>query len=81
MLRFLELLSNYKEETAIRMQKRHENIVSQLKKELRKDGEEDKNKMIVSVLFLQIEHFTIVNIQKVIPSFLSECPTKRKTSM
>lgn len=50
MLRFLELLSNYKEETAMRMQKRHENIVSQLKKELRKDGEADKNKMAVSIL-------------------------------
>lgn len=50
-------MSNYKEETAIRMQKRHENIVSQLKKELRKDGEEDRNKMIVSILLMPMYIF------------------------
>lgn len=36
----------------MRMQKRHENIISQLKKELRKDGEADKNRMIVRTVML-----------------------------
>lgn len=43
------LLSNYKEDIAMRMQKRHENIVSQMKKDLRKDGEADKKRMNVSI--------------------------------
>lgn len=44
-LRFLDLLANQKEEIAIRMQKRHEHIVAQMKKELRKEGEKGSKKM------------------------------------
>ncbi|KAJ8970893.1 hypothetical protein NQ314_000980 [Rhamnusium bicolor] len=41
--RFLKSLSDHKEEIAMRMQRRHENIVTQMKKELRKEGEKKKN--------------------------------------
>ncbi|GJQ82431.1 hypothetical protein Trydic_g11845 [Trypoxylus dichotomus] len=37
--KFLRLLANQKEEMALRMQRRHDNIVSQMKKELRIEGE------------------------------------------
>ncbi|XP_022914679.2 myosin heavy chain, clone 203-like [Onthophagus taurus] len=37
--KFIELMANQKEEIAIRMQRRHDNIVSQMKKELRIEGE------------------------------------------
>lgn len=37
--KFLECLSAYKENIAVRMQRRHETIVSQMKKEMRKEGE------------------------------------------
>lgn len=40
--KFLECLSAYKELIARRMQRRHENIVSQMKKEMRKEGEKKK---------------------------------------
>ncbi|RZC43002.1 uncharacterized protein BDFB_011753, partial [Asbolus verrucosus] len=42
---FLELLSNHKEEIAIRIHRRHENIASQMKRELRR--EDDKGKKLV----------------------------------
>ncbi|CAH1958648.1 unnamed protein product [Acanthoscelides obtectus] len=44
-MKFLECLSNYKENIAMRMQRRHENIVTQMKKELRKEGEKKKKLM------------------------------------
>ncbi|XP_018567603.1 uncharacterized protein LOC108908153 [Anoplophora glabripennis] len=40
--KFLKCLSSHKEEIAWRMQRRHENIVGQMKKELRKEGEKKK---------------------------------------
>lgn len=40
--KFLESLSAYKEVIAVRMQRRHENIVSQMKKEMRKESEKKK---------------------------------------
>lgn len=40
--KFLECLSAYKEKIAMRMQRRHENIVSQMKKEMRKEGEKKR---------------------------------------
>ncbi|KAF5283976.1 hypothetical protein FQR65_LT13668 [Abscondita terminalis] len=42
--KFLDLLSNEKEEIAIRMQRRHETIASQMRKELRKEGEKGRLK-------------------------------------
>ncbi|KAK4884846.1 hypothetical protein RN001_001117 [Aquatica leii] len=42
--KFLDLLSNEKEDIAIRMQRRHEAIVSQMRKELRKEGEKGRLK-------------------------------------
>ncbi|VEN48521.1 unnamed protein product [Callosobruchus maculatus] len=44
-MKFLECLSNYKENIALRMQRRHENVVTQMKKELRKEGEKKKKMM------------------------------------
>ncbi|XP_056636814.1 uncharacterized protein LOC130445274 [Diorhabda sublineata] len=40
--KYVEYLSDYKEVIAQRMQRRHENVVSQMKKELRKEGERMK---------------------------------------
>lgn len=51
--KFLKSLANHKEEIAWRMQRRHENIVAQMKKELRKEGE--KKKKIAEVNVLQHE--------------------------
>ncbi|CAH1169550.1 unnamed protein product [Phaedon cochleariae] len=42
--KFLEYLSDHKEVIAIRMQRRHENIATQMKKALRKEGERKKKK-------------------------------------
>lgn len=41
-MKFLDCLSEHKEIIALRMQKRHENIVSQMKREMRKEGEKKK---------------------------------------
>ncbi|KAJ3638080.1 hypothetical protein MTP99_001488 [Tenebrio molitor] len=41
--KFLELLSNHKEEIAMRMHRRHENIAAQMKRELRREDEKGKN--------------------------------------
>ncbi|XP_074034385.1 uncharacterized protein [Leptinotarsa decemlineata] len=41
--KFLEYLSDYKEVIALRMQRRHENIISQMRKELRKEGQQMKH--------------------------------------
>lgn len=43
--KFLEFLANYKEELAVRLQRRHEHIVAQMRKELRKEGEKGLKKM------------------------------------
>lgn len=40
--KFLECLSDFKETIAVRMQRRHENIVSQMKREMRKESEKKK---------------------------------------
>ncbi|KAJ8924526.1 hypothetical protein NQ315_007324 [Exocentrus adspersus] len=40
--KFLQSLSTHKEQIAMRMQRRHENIVTQMKKELRKEGEKKR---------------------------------------
>lgn len=52
--RFLKLLSDYKEEIAMRMQKRHENIATQMKKELRKEGERKQVKLEVKFYFISL---------------------------
>lgn len=44
MFRFIELIANAKEQLAVKIQRRHENMVSQLKKEMRKEGEKGKKK-------------------------------------
>ncbi|KAF2901326.1 hypothetical protein ILUMI_04860 [Ignelater luminosus] len=43
--KFLELLANEKEAIAMRMQRRHENIVAEMRKELRKEGEKGQAKV------------------------------------
>ncbi|KAF2885988.1 hypothetical protein ILUMI_20185, partial [Ignelater luminosus] len=43
--KFLDLLANEKEAIAVRMQRRHENIVAQMRKELRKEGEKGAAKV------------------------------------
>lgn len=48
--RFLKLLTDYKEEIAMRMQRRHENLATQMKKELRKEGE--RKELQLQVFFL-----------------------------
>lgn len=68
--RFLELLSNYKEEIAIKMQKRHENMIGQMKKELRKEGEADKKKLEVITINYPFVFFRLVGIWRFF--FLSE---------
>lgn len=40
--KFLSCLSDYKENIAIRMQRRHENIVGQMRKEMRKEGDKKR---------------------------------------
>ncbi|GLV36695.1 Serine Protease Immune Response Integrator [Carabus blaptoides fortunei] len=42
--KFLKLLADEKEKIAVRIQRRHENIVSQLRRELRKEREKGKSK-------------------------------------
>ncbi|KAK5648308.1 hypothetical protein RI129_003200 [Pyrocoelia pectoralis] len=51
--KFLDLLSNEKETIAIRMQRKHENMVSQMRKELRKEGEKGRIKAEEAERFAQ----------------------------
>ncbi|XP_044264548.1 uncharacterized protein LOC123011256 [Tribolium madens] len=52
--KFLKLLSDYKEEIAVRMHRRHENIASQMKRELRR--EDEKGKKLVEGAQIACDH-------------------------
>ncbi|KAB0800105.1 hypothetical protein PPYR_07985 [Photinus pyralis] len=62
--KFIDLLANEKETIAIRMQKKHENISSQMRKELRKEGEKGRLKAEEAERFAQQVSLVLAKVKE-----------------
>ncbi|EFA06809.2 uncharacterized protein LOC662519 [Tribolium castaneum] len=75
--KFLKLLSDYKEEIAVRMHRRHENIAAQMKRELRR--EDEKGKKLVEGAQIACDHATEI-LKAVKEAYTTKAEVERRNA-